>query len=111
MSADSPRDFSQVTRRLAEVDRLIHEPARLMIVTILSVLESADFLYLQRETALTKGNLSAHITKLEEAGYLVVEKTYRGKIPLTVCRLTDAGRKAYEAYRKQLKQFVDSTPA
>lgn len=111
MSADARRDFSQVTRTLAEVDRLIHEPARLMIVAILSVVESADFLYLQRETGLTKGNLSAHISKLEEAGYLIVEKTYRGKIPLTVCRLADAGRKAYEGYRKQLKQFVDSTPA
>ncbi len=111
MSADARRDFSQVTRTLAEVDRLIHEPARLMIVAILSVVESADFLYLQRETGLTKGNLSAHISKLEEAGYLIVEKTYRGKIPLTVCRLADAGRKAYKGYRKQLKQFVDSTPA
>ncbi len=111
MSADAHSNFSQVTRTLAEVDRLIHEPARLMIVAILSVVESADFLYLQRETGLTKGNLSAHISKLEEAGYLIVEKTYRGKIPLTVCRLADAGRKAYERYRKQLKQFVDSTPA
>jgi DNA-binding MarR family transcriptional regulator len=101
--------FTQAARSLADVDRLIHEPARLMIVAILSVVESADFLYLQRETGLTKGNLSSHIARLEEAGYLTVEKTYRGKIPLTVCRLTDAGRQAYEDYRKRLKHFVDNT--
>ncbi len=93
-------------RRLAEVDRIIHEPARLMIVAILSAVESADFLFLQHETGLTKGNLSSHITKLEEAGYVEVEKTYRGKIPLTVCRLTENGRKAFENYREQLRKFV-----
>ena len=109
MSEKPPGDFKQAARSLVEVDRLIHEPARLMIVTILSVVESADFLYLQRETELTRGNLSAHISRLEEAGYLTVEKTYRGKIPLTICRLTDAGRDAYENYRKRLKHFVENT--
>ena len=107
MSQDRQNDFRQYTRSLTEVDRLIHEPARLMIVAILSVVESADFLYLQRETGLTKGNLSTHISKLEEAGYLTVEKTYRGKIPLTICRLTDTGREAYESYRKQMKHFME----
>ena len=70
-------------RGLVDVDRLIHEPARLMLVTILYSVESADFLYLQRESALTRGNLSTHLAKLEEGGYLRIEKTYRGKIPLT----------------------------
>ncbi len=107
MSEKAERGVSLVARSLVEVDRLIHEPARLMLVAILSVVESADFLYLQRETGLTKGNLSSHIARLEEAGYLTVEKTYRGKIPLTICRLTEAGKKAYEDYRKWLKQFVD----
>jgi DNA-binding MarR family transcriptional regulator len=101
-------NFSDLTRYLSEVDRLIHEPARLMIVAILSAVESADFLYLQRETGLTKGNLSSHIAKLEEAGYLTVEKTYRGKIPLTICHLTDAGRKAFETYRGGLKNLIES---
>jgi DNA-binding MarR family transcriptional regulator len=96
-------------RSLVEVDRLIHEPARLMIVAILSAVESADFLYLQRETGLTKGNLSSHLTRLEEGGYIQIEKTYRGKLPLTICRLTPAGQKAFQDYRKRLKRFVENT--
>ena len=95
-------------RSLVDIDRLIHEPARTMIVATLYAVESADFLYLQRETGLTKGNLSAHLSKLEEAGYLTVEKTYRGKIPLTLCRLTEAGRLAFETYRGKMKQFVEN---
>jgi DNA-binding MarR family transcriptional regulator len=86
---------------LLSIDRLVHEPARLIIMTMLNVVDSADFLFLQRETGLTKGNLSAHLTKLEEAGYVAIEKTYKGKIPLTVCRLTEEGRKAYRQYRTQ----------
>ncbi len=99
-----PSDF----RSLADVDRIIHEPARATIAAILYAVESADFLYLQRETGLTKGNLSAHLSKLEEAGYVAIEKTYRLKIPLTLCRMTDAGRKAFEDYRQRLKQFVET---
>jgi DNA-binding transcriptional ArsR family regulator len=95
-------------RSLVEVDRIIHEPARLMIVAILSAVESADFLYLQRETGLTKGNLSSHLAKLEEAGYVEIEKTYRGKMPLTICRLTDNGKSAFTDYRKRLKKLVDT---
>ena len=91
---------------LADVDRLIHEPARLVIVAILSSVDSADFLYLQRETGLTKGNLSSHLSKLEEAQYVTIEKTYQGKTPLTICRLTTQGREAFEAYREQMKSIV-----
>ncbi len=94
---------------LSDVDRLIHEPYRSVILAILAAVESADFLYLQRETGLTKGNLSVHLSKLEEAGYVNIEKTYRGKIPLTLCRMTGKGRKAFDTYRKQLKQFVENT--
>jgi DNA-binding transcriptional ArsR family regulator len=89
------------------VDRLIHEPARLIILSILYVLESADFLYLLRETGLGKGNLSSHLKRLEQAEYITIEKTYRGKTPLTICRLTRAGQVAYETYREQLKDVVD----
>ena len=96
-------------RRLTELDRLIHEPARLLIVTILSTVESADFLFLQRETELTKGNLSAHLRKLEDAGYVKIEKTYKGKLPLTVCKLTAAGTKAVTEYRQQLQSFMEMT--
>jgi DNA-binding MarR family transcriptional regulator len=101
--------MSNDLRTLSDVDRLIHEPSRSVILAILAAVESADFLYLQRETGLTKGNLSVHLSKLEEAGYVSIEKTYRGKLPLTLCRMTEGGRKAFENYRKQLKKFVEST--
>lgn len=96
-------------RSLTEIDRLLHEPARTIIVAILAAVESADFVFLQRETGLTKGNLSTHLTKLEDAGYIEIQKTFRGKYPLTLCRLTEQGRKAFTAYRKQLLEFVERT--
>jgi len=101
--------MSDELRRVTELDRLIHEPARLLIVTILSTVESADFLFLQRETGLTKGNLSAHLSKLEDAGYVKIQKTFKGKLPLTVCKLTAAGTKAVTQYRQQLQSFMDLT--
>lgn len=94
-------------RGLAGIDRVIHEPARLAVATILSVVESADFLYLQHETGLTKGNLSFHLAKLEEAGYVSIEKTYRGRIPLTLVRLTEAGTEALREYRAKIKGFLE----
>jgi len=96
-------------RALTDLDRIIHEPARLLIVTILSGVISADFLFLQRETGLTKGNLSAHLSKLEEAGYVKIEKTFKGKLPLTVCKLTAAGQKALAKYRHQVQEFIKKT--
>jgi len=93
-------------RGLADIDRVIHEPARLAIVTILSVVESADFLYLQREAGLTRGNLSFHLAKLEEAGYVSIEKTYRGRIPLTLVGLTPAGAAALREYRARFREFL-----
>lgn len=93
---------------MLDVDRLIHEPARLVILTILYVLESADLLYLLRETGLGKGNLSSHLTRLEKAECISIEKTYRGKTPMTICRLTKTGKAAFEAYREQLKNVVDT---
>lgn len=90
---------------LAGLDRLIHEPARLLIMSVLYTSEQADFTYLLTETGLTRGNLSSHLSKLEEAGYIVVEKTFRGKIPRTLCKMTDEGRTAFEAYRTGLKKL------
>ncbi len=87
---------------MSELDRVIHEPARLLIVALLHGVKEADFLYLQRESKLTKGNLSSHLAKLEQAGYVEIEKTYRGKVPLTVVRLNKAGRAAFEQYRASL---------
>lgn len=95
-------------RSLAEVDRLIHEPARLVIMAILYAVDSADFVYLLRETGLTKGNLSAHLSRLEAAGYLKIEKTFQGKMPRTICSLTQSGRAAFRDYRARLKRAVDT---
>lgn len=91
---------------LTGVDRLIHEPSRSLILAVLAVVQSADFLYLLRETGLTKGNLTVHLSKLEAAGYIKIEKTYRGKLPLTLCSLTDEGKQAFENYRGQLRDFL-----
>jgi DNA-binding MarR family transcriptional regulator len=93
---------------MSGVDRLIHEPARLMIVTVLYTVEEADFLYLLNATRLTKGNLSAHLAKLEEAGYVQIDKTFQGKIPRTLVRLTGPGRIAFETYRTDLKKIMDT---
>jgi len=85
---------------------VIHEPARLRIVALLSGAKEADFLFLQRETGLTKGNLSSHLVKLEEAGYVQIEKTFRGKIPLTLARLSAQGRSAFQSYRKSMNGLL-----
>ncbi|MEA5078036.1 MAG: transcriptional regulator [Anaerolineaceae bacterium] len=91
---------------LVEIDRLVHEPARLVILTILNAVEKADFLYLLRETGLTRGNLSSHLSKLEEAGYLQIEKTYKGKVPQTLVSITEQGRDAFITYRQKLNDLV-----
>jgi DNA-binding MarR family transcriptional regulator len=88
-------------REIAGIDRLIHEPARLAIMAVLSACESADFTYLANATGLTKGNLSAHLSKLEEGGYVAIHKGFKGKYPSTTCALTVAGRRAFASYRKQ----------
>jgi DNA-binding MarR family transcriptional regulator len=87
---------------MSELDRLIHEPARLLIMALLMGVQEADFLYLLRESGLTKGNLSTHLSRLEQGGYVEIEKGFRGKIPLTILRLTAQGRKAFRDYRKKM---------
>ncbi|MHB1417473.1 MAG: winged helix-turn-helix domain-containing protein [Chloroflexota bacterium] len=106
------RDASQGEdyRDLAHVDRIVHEPSRLIIMALLFPLEHADFLFLLRETGLTKGNLSAHLARLEEAGYVAIAKTFRGKVPQTICHLTEDGRTAFRDYRERLKRAVESMP-
>ncbi len=99
-------DFKQ----MLETDRLIHEPARLIIMALLYGVENADFTFLLTETGLTRGNLSFHLTKLEEAGYVDIEKTYKGKRPYTLCSLSENGRLAFDAYRQQLQQTANSLP-
>ena len=93
---------------LAEIDRVIHEPARLLILAYLSVVESADFLFLMNQTGLTRGNLSAHLSKLEAAGYIEIKKEFVEKIPRTLLSLTEEGGKAFQQYRRSMKQVLDS---
>lgn len=88
---------------LASVDKMIHEPARLAVLTILAEVEAADFLYLQRMTQLTKGNLSAHLQKLEDAGLIDIQKSFQGKTPRTLCRITPQGKERFETYKEKLQ--------
>ena len=92
---------------LSNLDRVIHEPSRLTIVALLSSVASADFLFLLKESGLTKGNLSVHLSKLEEAGYIKVEKTFRGKMPHTEYQLTSKGKTAFDGYRKSLGSIIN----
>lgn len=89
-------------KSMTEVDRVIHEPARLLLVALLAGVKEADFLFLLAESGLTKGNLSSHLARLEESQYVEVEKTYKGKVPLTILRLTRQGRSAFESYKKRM---------
>ena len=77
-----------------------------MIVALLSAVAEADFQYLHQSTGLTKGNLSVHLSKLEEAGYIEIEKSFRGKYPLTVCRLTREGKDMFDTYRRVIKSAL-----
>jgi DNA-binding MarR family transcriptional regulator len=106
--SDSPE--TSTLAPLARLDRLIHEPARLAVMALLYVVDSADFTFLMSQTGLTWGNLSAHLTRLEEAGYIAVEKSFKGKRPNTNLRLTPAGRAAFDDYRHSLKVALDELP-
>jgi DNA-binding MarR family transcriptional regulator len=96
---------------LTDLDRTVHEPARLAVLALLYVVESADFTFLMNQTGLTWGNLSAHLSKLEEAGYLAVEKTFKGKRPNTMLRLTSQGREAFLGYARKMKQVFQDFPS
>jgi DNA-binding MarR family transcriptional regulator len=96
-----PAPFEEI----AELDRLVHEPARLSILTALSACRNADFLFLQRLTGLTKGNLSAHLAKLEEAELVSIDKGYAGKVPTTQIALTRSGRAAIDRHWKRLEKL------
>jgi DNA-binding transcriptional ArsR family regulator len=97
---------SQRIQDISQINRLVHEPARLAILLILDGAGEADFLYLQREGGFTQGNLSGHLTKLEEAGYVAIEKTFKGKVPLTVCRLTATGKTALSEYTQRMRGIL-----
>ena len=95
---------------LPEIDRLVHEPARFTILAHLYVVDRADFTFLLNQTGLTRGNLSSHMSKLEEAGYIEVEKKFVARKPLTVLKLSEMGRKAFLDYRQQMQQVLEELP-
>jgi len=95
---------------LADIDQIIHAPARLMVITYLYVVESADYIFLMRLTGLTWGNLATHLSKLEEAGYISVEKEFKGKKPHSIIRLTAQGRAAFKVYKKSMQKILDDLP-
>ena len=98
------------SRALLQLDRLIHEPARLLILSILAGAESAEFGFVEHLSGLSKGNLSSHLSKLEAAGLVAIHKSFRGKRPLTTLQLTPRGRTALAEYRMQLAAIVAGLP-
>lgn len=97
--------MTEIFEELAALDKLIHEPARLAIMTALSACESADFLFLRRLTGLSKGNLSSHLSKLEEAKLVQIEKQFIGKKPNTQVALTENGRLAINQHWQRLENL------
>ena len=94
---------------LADIDQVIHASARL-VLTYLYVVESADYVFLMRMTGLTWGNLSTHMAKLEQAGYIEMLKEFKGKKPHTKIQLTEQGRAAFQEYKKSMQQVLDDLP-
>jgi len=95
---------------LADINQIIHAPARLMVLTYLYVVESTDYVFLMRMTGLTWGNLSTHLGKLEEAGYIAIHKEFKGKKPHSTIRLTRQGRSAFRAYKSSMQQVLNDLP-
>lgn len=89
-----------------ELNPLLHSELRLAVMSVLIGVESADFVFLRQQTGATAGNLSVQLDKLARAGYIDVKKTFRGKMPCTVCRITDAGRDAFAEYVEALQSYI-----
>jgi DNA-binding HxlR family transcriptional regulator len=106
-----PESRSDDLPSVGDINKMIHEPARLLLMANLYVVESADFLFLMRQTGMTFGNLSSHMSKLEAAGYIDVEKEFVGKKPNTKLSLTKMGRQAFEVYRRNMQQLFTEVPA
>ncbi len=105
MPSSNAPDNSPSTQ--GELDPIIHSPARLKILTVLKEVESADFLFILRQTSLTRGNLSSHLSKLETVNYVTITKEFVDKIPHTLIQLTEAGKTALETYRQQMLQRLE----
>ena len=90
-----------------DLDPLLHSQLRLAVMSLLISVESAEFTFLREKTNSTAGNLSVQLDKLAQAGYISIEKSFRGKRPLTTCKVKPAGIQAFEAYVSALKQYID----
>jgi len=93
-------------QRIEDIDRNIHAPARLKIMACLAVVEKADFIFLMRQTGLTRGNLSPNLRKLEEADYIKIQKEFVDRIPRTIVQLTENGRAALGTYRESMQSVL-----
>lgn len=93
-----------------ELNPLLHSELRLAVMSILLGVEQADFVFLREQTGATAGNLSVQLDKLTKAGYITVEKTFRGKMPCTICRITQTGIDAFEAYVDALQTYIGRRP-
>ncbi len=102
------RDRQLNAKDIATLDKIMHEPARLSIAACLYVVESADFVFLQSQTGMTGGNLSSHLKKLDEAGYLSIEKSFDDSRPKTTLALTKAGRAAFDGYVKTISAMLNA---
>ena len=98
--------MSRILRSILELDRMVHEPARLAILGMLNLVEEADFLFLLKETGLTRGNLSSHMSKLETRGYITVSKGYSGRTPRTALAITTEGRRALRDYMTEMEAVL-----
>ncbi len=102
------KDFNK--KRLESVSKLnkaIHEPSRLLVITILSMVEETDFLFMLSQTGLTKGNLSAQLIKLEKAGLVVIKKEFFEKVPRTILKISEQGIKELEEYKKNISLVLE----
>jgi DNA-binding MarR family transcriptional regulator len=101
MSAD--KDLQSI----ADLDRAIHSPARMMIMAYLAAVDSVDFIFLMNQVGLTRGNLSSHLNTLEEAGYIHIKKEFVDRVPRTMISLTKEGFTAIHNYREQMRTIID----
>jgi len=93
---------------ITKIDKIIHEPARLLILSYLYILESADFLFIMNQTGMTQGNLSSHLSKLETAGYIDIKKDFVKKRPHTMLSLSNKGKTAFNKYKSIMKNFFET---
>ncbi|MBR4438784.1 MAG: transcriptional regulator [Bacteroidales bacterium] len=98
--------MAENVKQFKPLDPLLHSELRLAVMSILVGVEDADFVYIKAQTGSTSGNLSVQIDKLSSAGYIEVEKTFKGKKPCTICRITEKGRDAFAEYVDTLKQYL-----